>query len=292
MRIHLYSLLAVVLVAGCTNENATKKTSDIKVSDTTKSITEDSQQPELQPPVDNSLMLKEYIEAGVPAGDRSWTGNDMAKAAEILAGIAQQDRSKLPRYQSQNSGEMFKRLTADDNLDSYRNQTLPLQQRLPDGINYMQSSNQILKLYLTAFKQQEVGDSELVELIGAQLRVSAVMMTLVNEFLPSLNKDNPDYPARMEGLKRMKNGLATIVAGSLQTLTESQTYRPSELKRLIGYMQLTFPTLLPEVPESSRDEFITRLQSFSADPQMQNLNPELDKLLATVKASIQSNQNP
>lgn len=118
------------------------------------------------------------------------------------------------------------------------------------------------------------------------------MFELVNEFLPTLDKADPNYSVRMDGLKEMKSGLASVVAGSLHTLTESQTYRTSELKRLVGYMQSTFPEILPELPAGSRAESLIRLRSFSGDPKMQHLKPKLDQLVAAVEASTQPSESP
>jgi hypothetical protein len=216
----------------------------------------------------------------------------MARAANVLRVIAQEDAGHLPRYRSRRSGEAFKRLTVDDNLDLYRDRSLPIEQRLPDALAYMQSNNEILKLYLTAFNQNAIGADELVELAGAQLRMSVVMIELVNEFLPTLDMDDPSYPVRMEGLKRMKNGLATVVAGNLQTMTESHAYQTPELKRLIRYMQDTLPAILPELPDGSRSETLVRLREFSGDPAMQHLNPELDALVAAVETAVDRHSAP
>jgi len=128
--------------------------------------------------------------------------------------------------------------------------------------------------------------------MGAQLRVTVVMITLLNEFLPTLDKDDPSYAVRMQGLQRIRNGMATVVAGSLQTLTESQAYRTSELKRFAGYMEATFPGILPELTDGSRSESLIRLRSFLDDPKMQHLKPELDTLAAAAEKSVQTDKAP
>lgn len=249
-------------------------------------------QSNLQPPVDQSLSHERLIELGMPAHDRNWSGADMATAANIIAKIVQKDATQLPRYQSQNSGQTFERITADDNLDLYRNRSLPLEQRLNDALNYTQATNQIYKLYLAAYNQRAVGDSDLIELAGSQLRETAILIELINEFRPTLDKNDPTYSVRMDGLKIMRKGMASIVTSNLQTLTESQFYRTSELKRLIGYMQSTFPDILPELPPGSQTEFLIRLRSYSNDPKMQHLKPELNQLVATVEKSMKTDKTP
>ncbi|MEM9273744.1 MAG: hypothetical protein AAGA80_12375 [Cyanobacteria bacterium P01_F01_bin.143] len=243
---------------------------------------------DLCPPSDESLTLDQYIEVGIPAHDRIWSGEDMTRAANILTEIAQNDPGHLPRYQSPNSGEAFDRLIADENLDLYRNRSLPLEMRFYDALNYIESSNQVFNIYLAAFNQRAVGDSELVDMSGSLLRMSVVMLQLVNELLPLLDKEDPTYPVRMNGLEQMKSGLASVVAGGIQTLTESHAFRTSELKRLIGYMENTFPDIFPELSASSRTESMIRLRSFLDDTKMQHLNPELSQLVVTMENVIET----
>jgi len=219
----------------------------------------------------------------VPAADRAWAGADMARAALSLSKIVQSDATQLPRYKSSQSGAIFARLTAAENLELFRNTSLPIEQRLPDALKYMESCNSICKLYLAAFNQQAVGDSELIELLGSQLRLVKVMFELVGEFLPTIDKNDPSYQVRMNGLAQMKSGMAMVVAGSLETLTESHAFRTSERKRLVGYMEETFPAILPELTKESCAEALVRIREYATDPEMKDLQPELDQLLEAVE---------
>lgn len=75
---------------------------------------------------DESLTSEEYLRLGLPAQDRDWSAEDMAKAEKILALLARKGYRKLPRYKSQRSGEVFARLTSPQNLDTLKDRTLPL----------------------------------------------------------------------------------------------------------------------------------------------------------------------
>ncbi len=240
-----------------------------------------------QIPDDHSLPLDEYLEAGVPAHDRNWTGSDMQQAAEALGKLTKEDAALLPRYQSPQSGKLFDRITSAENLDLYQNEQSPIEVRVHEAILLMQSSNQILVLYATAFADQKVADSELIEMIGSTLRLSATIVSLINEFLPTLNKNDPTYPTRMESLDNVRKNLATVVIANLKVLTESDLYRTSELKRLLGHMQDTYPVILPALPETSRTEALQRLRTLIEDPEMQPLRPELKSLLTTVEQSAE-----
>jgi hypothetical protein len=236
---------------------------------------------------DDSLTSEEYIRLGLPAQDREWSGDDMVTAERLFTSLAQEGYGRLPRYKSQRSGEVFARLTSGQNLEVFRTRSLPFESRLPQALKYIQATNQILKLYLAGFLKKQVRDSELVELLGEQFRASAVMLELVDEFVPTLNKDDPSYSARMQGLEQMKAGLASVVTGGLQTLTESDSYRSGELVRLVGYMQETFPFIVPRLPPGSRAETMMRLDKMQDDPALKELQPGLAELRTKVQNSVQ-----
>ena len=186
----------------------------------------------------------------------------------------------------------FARLTSPQNLDLFKNRTLPFDIRFPQALNYFQASNEVFKLYLAGFLKRDVRDSELVELMGSEFRSTMVMLELVDEFLPTIQKDDPQYQIRMQGLDQMKRGLASVVAGGLQTLTERESYRGSELLRLVGYMQETFPLIVPRLPPASRSETLLQLEQMQEDPALKDLQPALGQLHSKVKASVEKAAAP
>lgn len=121
--------------------------------------------------------------------------------------------------------------------------------------------------------------------MGSTLRSTVVMLELVDQLIPTLDKNDPTYPVRMQGLDTMRRGLATVVSGNLDTLTERSAYRVAELRRLIGCMQDTFPSIVPALPPGARAETLVRLKSFVDDPAMKDLAPDLEELRSKVEAS-------
>jgi hypothetical protein len=243
-------------------------------------------------PRDESLASDEYIRLGLPAYDRVWFGNDMARVQKVLASLAQEDYRHFPRYKSKRSGDVFARLTSPQNLELFRDRSLPLEARFPQVLNHVQATNQIFKLYVSGFVKNEIADSELVELMAAQYRSSVVMLELVDEFLPTIKKDDPTYQVRMHGLEKVKLGLAGVVSGGLQTLTERENYRKSELVRLVGYMQESFPLLVPRLPPGARTETMQELERMQEDPAMKYLQPGLEELRSKVKRSLDKAEAP
>ena len=240
---------------------------------------------------DESLTPDEYVRLGLPAHDREWSGADMARAEKVLSALAAKSHRRLPRFDSGRSGPVFARLASPRNLELYQDRSLPLGARFPQAMNYMQVANSVLKLYLAGFLKKDVRDCELVELVGSQYRTIVVVLDLVDEFLPTLDRNDPSYPARMQGLDRMTRGLATAVAGGLQTLTERQSFRPSELARLVGHMRQTFP-IVPRLPPGSRTETVLRLDGMRRDPASKDLQPGLGELDTEVREAVNARGAP
>src|SRR5260370_856235 len=177
---------------------------------------------------DESLTSEEYIRLGVPAFDRPWSASDMQRAWKSLTSIAQENQRHLPRHQSERSGVVFARITTTENFELFRNQSLPLQARMAQAGEYMQALNQINKLYLAALLQKAVSGSDFGELIGAEFQFIVVQLELVDQFVPTLDKNDPTYETRLKGLERIKIGLGQMVAGGLETLTQKEPFGLAE----------------------------------------------------------------
>jgi len=238
-----------------------------------------SQPAAIEVPTDESLPLEKYHEMGMPACDQIWTGEQMAQAASVLTTLFQFNPKELPRFESDRSGELFARLVAAENLGFLDDQSIPVNDRMPRAMLYMESSNRIFKMYVLAFMQRAGGGAEVVEWTGAILRLFTAVNRLVDEFVPTLDQDDPSYPVRMKGLERLRNATATTIDGALQTLTESHAYHSSDLKTLAVYLEDALPEALLRIPEQRQLAIMNRLQALSNDPAMQYLKMELDSLV-------------
>lgn len=241
---------------------------------------------------DDSLAANEYISLGIPSHDRRWVGQDMAAAASKLRSLAAQSPAKLPRAGSSRSGPVFDRIVSADNLKFFRSRSLPLSARFPDAITYAESQTAILKTYLAARESNAVTGRELVELMGAQLRLAGVMLELVDEFVPTLSKDDPKYPVRMAGLDQMRQGLAGAVAGSVITLTESQFYDVDSRTKLMAYCRETFPSIVPKLTVPSQQEVVQRLDALVEHDAVRPFRSEAVSLRHEVRAALGINGSP
>jgi len=207
----------------------------------------------------------------------------MVRAADVLTALSQRDPGQLPRYRSERSGTVFARLTDPRNLRQFHEPALPVEARLGQTLVYAPAAGRVFKVYVAAFLKGAASDADMVELVGAQLRAAAVELALVDEFLPTIPADDPRREVRLDSARQVKEGMATVVAGALQTLTEREAYRSTERARLAGYLEDTLPDILPGLPATARSEAVVRLEGMTADPGLRDIQPEISRLLGVVR---------
>ena len=240
---------------------------------------------------DDSLPNDRYIALGLPSYDREWTGQDMAVAASKLQTLADGHPEQLPRFQSAQSGKVFARIVSPENLSMFRNRSVSVRARFPQALQCTESVKTIVKLYVSAFTADKVEGDDFIEIIGADLRVWQMALELMDEYVPTLSKDDPKYQARMDGIDRMRGGVATLVKEGIVSLTEERNYSTDSRLRLAKHCRETFPSIVPELSAPSQAEVMQRLKALADAPKLRRLQPELillrDEVAAATKAAGQ-----
>ena len=237
-------------------------------------------------PVDRSLTPEEYVKLGVPGHEKAWSTADMVAANKALAALAQKEPQSLPRYQSERSGPVFARITAAENLAPFMDRSQPIGRRLVQANEFGGAANNIAKLYLEAGQRGFVGGSDMAEFLAMGLRNSVALIRLAREFIPTIQKADPKYLARMQGVATMRRGLATTFAGALMTLTERPPYSAKDLRRFLAAMQETLPLLAQELVPEHRREVVARLQALETDPRLSDLRAEVKSLSKSVQDAV------
>ena len=295
IRCVLLVITAGLLVAGCertatppgTAADVPPRTADQSVVIPPDLFPASESAPAGKPVADKSLTSDQYIALGIPATDRTWMGEDMKAAADTLVSLAAQHPEQLPRFESPRSGAVFSRIISAENLGFFREQKLPLESRFPGGVAYLQSHSSILGTYLKAFLKHQCSENEMMELMGSNLRACHMMLDLVDEFWPTLSRDDPSYPVRVRGLEQMRSGLANVVVGSMTALTEEQTYSLAVRLKLLKYCREEFPTIVPKLGHSSQAEVQQKLIKLAGDPKLKPLREQFrllrDETIAALK---------
>ena len=235
---------------------------------------------------DQSLSTAEYVAQGLPSPDQPWSGEDMAQAGKVLADVAAKGPEHLPRHQSRRSGEVFDRMTSQENLTSLFGESVPIDRRIAMADGHVQGAAQILGLYRDAYGKQLVGGSELVEVTGTDLRSTSTMLGLVGPYLASLDADNPAYQARLKSRDEMKSRLAKAADDAVTMVGQHDRFSPDEITRLVSAMRDGLPHVVAVCAPEVREETLTRLAELPADPALIDLQYQLEELGKDVRAAI------
>ncbi|WP_367870223.1 hypothetical protein [Luteolibacter sp. Populi] len=179
-----------------------------------------------------------FIAGGVPASDREWIGKDYAATFQAF----ETGTAPLPVLEDPLGKRVIQRLTNEENFGLHKNKNLPLAQRLGDYLEMQKSLASIFKLYIAPAGEEKNLHAEQAVLMGFNLRVAALGVDLVNEFIPTIPKDDK-YEIRMEGLKQMYGGLTTSFSGAESALGETKIFSENDFAVILGAMRSTLPTL-------------------------------------------------
>ncbi len=215
---------------------------------------------------DRSLTTEEYIKNGMPSPDRVWSGGDMMDAAKCLQKLTTDGYERLPRYDASPSVAVFARMVSPENLSMFSGKRMPVQLRMPLANTYMQGLIGLTKIYAVPYMKYGNLHEEMTAFSAAGLRMAVVTCEVTDEFVASLDKNDPAYSTRVAGRGRMINGLANMVLGNVQFLAELPFPAAGARDRLVGCMIETFPALLPHLPEGTRTDVLRRIEALAKNP--------------------------
>ena len=198
-----------------------------------------------------------FIAGGVPASDREWNGGDYVATFQTI----QTRKVPLPLLEDKFGKQIIDRLTNTKNFALNKNKGLPLNQRLGDYLQIQQGLNSILKVYVTQANQGKDLHRESAAILAFSLRVAALGVELVNEFIPTIPKDDK-YEVRMQGLKQMYAGLTTSFAGAVTSLSETKFYSDDDLTIILTAMHATLPILKQGFTPDYKGELQVRLARY------------------------------
>ena len=199
------------------------------------------------------------VEAGIPALDREWTGNDYMQAAKLLS----EGKVPLPKLSDEEGRLFIERLTNTGNFSLYRDRTLPLEKRLPDFFNLLAGASVIMKMYLPLAEKGMDVHREFSMQLAFGMRMAAMGVQLIDEFLPTIPKDDK-YEVRMAGMKRAHGGLMQMYSGAETSLSDRRFYSPADLTLLLTTMAETLPVVKKAFSPEYKVEFRKKLETHRA----------------------------
>lgn len=204
-------------------------------------------------PPDHSLPAKDYVALGMSAPDRTWAPRDYEAAASVVEKQAAKDPTQLPRHGSSTSGRVFARLTSVTDFAALA-RPMPTAQRMALATQMLAPAQRILMAYIGPATRGMVLDRELAECFGLLLAVAAETVETADEFSAQVSASDPQRKTRLEGLERVRSGMSEIVAGSLVSITERDTYGLEARRALARHVGAFGPRLIARMSETQRAE--------------------------------------
>jgi hypothetical protein len=235
---------------------------------------------------DESLSTEEYVRLGMPPPNRVWNSDDLLQAEKILTSLP--DERQLPRHGSPRSGKCFARITSFDNFRTLRPPTSPADdETLMKVALQAKASSSIHNLYRSAAARGLVGDAELVDICALELRITAMLNEMATARMKSIDRKDPTYQDRKNGIERMRHGSAMVAGEALAAFEPRRRFRDSELARLLDAMNETFPILVSFCTPESQTETMQRLDAVLVDHRSGELHAGLIRLHEAAKAAIE-----
>jgi hypothetical protein len=104
--------------------------------------------------------------------------------------------------------------------------------------------------------------------------------------MATLSPHDPSYESRQAGVEQMRSGLNMVAAGTIQSLAETEFFTQAELARLVGYVEESFPTLIPNLSEATQAETIRELKMLSNMAHLAPFQERLSMLSAKLESAV------
>jgi len=160
-------------------------------------------------------------------------------------------RKTLPRTGS----PLFEHITDRANLAPLGNSTISIKQRMQLVIALHNAITDLFKLYIRQMYRSTRMDhyrTEVIELAGQLMAVTVHMNRLTPQAWATLSAKQQASPVRREGLRKVKLGLAGLLAGALTMLREQKIYTVADRRRLARYVEVYLPQLAPYLEPKMR----------------------------------------
>ena len=107
-------------------------------------------------------------------------------------------------------------MTSRANLDAFGDRSRPLADRFEPLFAFQQAAGAVARRYLDAIAHGEKLAYEAQAMLGLLIHASAIGWTLIDELLPTLDRNDATFATRMAGLDRARNGTGEQVVGSVE----------------------------------------------------------------------------
>ena len=178
---------------------------------------------------DYSLKPEEYQKYGMPDSKKTWTSDEYTAANITISTLNMKAPRSLPRSGSKKSGELFNRLTDEENLDFIYDTTAPIKMRAFVIQHYPRMISEIESMYTLEYKGKLYYREELLRLKAFKLSAHNKMLELGMIIESSDDESLSDFK---NGLRMVKNNYLIFVPGLLDDMVKPEFKSADGLEKL------------------------------------------------------------
>lgn len=178
---------------------------------------------------DYSMKPEEYQKYGMPDSKKTWTSDDYTGANITISTLNMNDPLSLPRSGSNKSGELFNRLTDEENLDFIYDTTAALKVRAYLIQYYPRMINEIESMYTLEHKGKLYYREELLRLKVFKLSVHNKMLDLGMIIDSSDDESLSDFK---NGMRMVKDNYLNFVPALLDDMAKPEFSSADGLEEL------------------------------------------------------------
>jgi hypothetical protein len=201
---------------------------------------------------------------------------------KALEALAQADPLTLPRAGSPQSGPVFARLVAEDNLTILRRKGGDTQEAFGLAVRMLSGIKSMLDVYGDPSTPQSTFDSEITAIMSFALDVNKEFMSMGEALLNAIPANDPQRETRLAGYVKMRRGLASTIGGSLITLTEQDLFRLETRLQLAGALERHLPALYPYLLPGDQRQLPRLLEAIVAKEPDDALKQAMQRIRATL----------
>lgn len=239
---------------------------------------------EISPYPDNSLYPKQYQEYGMPKPEELWNGSEYKRAIKVIKGFYNVDKWSLPRKNSQYSGSLFTRMTNMDNFKIITDKSEPLQERLQEHDEIINSLNQFLNLYFEPNEKEQRFGEEVLSLIVTSAKSTEYSITVVKELQSMMSSRN----IRNSELDLMHDKLIASVAKTIEEYfniiqTDYNQYNQKDIEFFSKEITMWSLDVMNYLNDNQLNLLITQVAAISENHTYNQVQKDFQNLLKILK---------
>lgn len=229
---------------------------------------------------DHSLRPKEYQKLGMPDYKKRWTNDDYVSANITLSSLKINDPLSLPRKDSRKSGELFKRMVNEENLNFIYDTLFPLRTRAYTIQYFTRFQTEMEQMYTIEHNGEIYYSEELLDLHIFGLAIHDKML----ELAMIINKsDDEDVSSIKSGMDAVKHNYLKLIPRLLGELAKTDQYSVDGLDRLSKAISSSLISNYDWMTPSDKNYLLTELKSTIEKTQSPEIRNNLKSAVKVLK---------